>query len=523
MAGSVAFTGVASPFERPIFARARTLCLKWPEVTEKTAWGHPTFRAGKKMFVAFEMIKGRPTIAFKISTRRATRFLGRSEYFASPYGRNEWVSIHVDGKVDWDAIEALIEESYRSVATKGMLRLIALAACLLVIGASWMRVGAQHAGAFRGSLDDPAIAYATRPLDNVVADVNRKLQDGTLRFSFDSRNGYLNSAIAALGLPVDSQLLVYSRGSLQGKLIDEHNPRALFFSDRVALGWVRDGDVLEVAAHDATAGVVFYTLSNVRPPDPPQFKRVFHCLGCHVTGDTLGVPGLLMFSTSRRTGTQFDGVPRHIDQSDPLSQRFGGWFITGSTGGARHMGNEVGALDDSPSRELASVDRLFDTDGYRAATSDVVAQMVLTHQAGMTNLLTRAAFEARLATGDPALVEPIMNGIASEVVDHLLFQDETKLSDRVRGSSGFAERFSKSGPRDRKGRSLYELDLNTRLFKYPCSYLIYSPAFDALPPVIKAPIYRRMWEVLQKQENGQAVIDILRDTRNDLPAYWRVP
>jgi len=525
---------VASPFERPIFARARKLCLTWPEVTEKTAWGHPTFRAGKKMFVAFEMIKGRPTIAFKIPTRRATRFLGRSEYFASPYGRNEWVSIHVDGEVDWDAVEALIEESYRSVATKGMLRLIALATCLLVIGASWMRVGAQHAGAFRASLDDPAIAYATRPLDNVVADVNRKLQDGTLRFSFDSRNGYLNSAIEALALPVDSQLLVFSRGSLQGKLIDDQNPRALFFNDRVALGWVRDGDVIEVAAHDATAGVVFYTLSNVRlKPDatnvtnatnvtePVQFKRVFHCLGCHVTGDTLGVPGLLMFSTSRRTGTQFDGVPRHIDQSDPLSQRFGGWFITGSTGGARHMGNEVDALDDRPSRELTSVDRLFDTGGYRAGTSDVVAQMVLTHQAGMTNLLTRAAFEARMATGDPAVVEPIMKGIANEVVDHLLFQDEAKLSDRVRGSSGFAERFSKSGPRDRKGRSLYELDLNTRLFKYPCSYLIYSPAFDALPPVIKEPIYRRMWEVLSTDAKGRETIDILRETKRDLPQFFQ--
>jgi predicted DNA-binding protein (MmcQ/YjbR family) len=322
---------VASPFERPIFARARTLCLKWPEVTEKTSWGHPNFRAGKKTFVAFEMIKGRPSIAFKMPPRRAKRLLGGNDPFATPYGRNQWISIWVDGKVDWDAVEALVEESYRSVATKrmlGMLRPLAAGAVLLAIGSLLVPVGAQHAGAFRGSLDDPAIAYATRPLDNVVADVNRRLQDGSLRFSFDSRNGYLNSALDALRLPVDSQLLVFSRGSLQGKLIDDQNPRALFFNERVALGWVRDGDFLEVAAHDATAGVVFYTLSNVRlkadaanvtnATDPPQFKRVFHCLPCHVTGDTLGVPGLLMFSTSRRTGTQFDGVPRHIDQSDPL-------------------------------------------------------------------------------------------------------------------------------------------------------------------------------------------------------------
>jgi hypothetical protein len=386
---------------------------------------------------------------------------------------------------------------------------------------------AQHAGRFRGSLDDPAINYSSGPLDNVVVDVNRQLRDGTLKFTFDSRNGFLNSALDALQLPIDSQLLVFSRGSLQGRLIDDQNPRAIFFNDRVALGWVRDGNVLEVAAHDATDGVVFYTLANaaasVNPAETPQFTRKFECLGCHVTGDTLGVPGLLMFSTTRRAGTQFDGVPRHIDQGDPLSQRFGGWFVTGSTGSARHMGNDVPALDGRPSRELTSVDRLFEPSGYRALTSDVVAHLVLTHQAGMTNLLTRAAWEARLtATADEAAVAPVMDGIAREVVDYLLFVDEAPLADRIRGGSGFAERFSKSGPRDRKGRSLYELDLAQHLFKYRCSYMIYSPAFDALPPRAKAPIYRRMWDVLSAmpRDTRQPIVEILRDTKKDLPAYF---
>ena len=111
-----------------------------------------------------------------------------------------------------------------------------------------------------GSADDPAIKYSTAPLNNVVVDVNRKLQDGDLQFTFDSRSGFLRSALEALQLPVDSQLLVFSRLSLQGKRIGEQNPRALFFNDRVALGWVRGGDVLEVAAHDESDGVVFYTL-----------------------------------------------------------------------------------------------------------------------------------------------------------------------------------------------------------------------------------------------------------------------
>jgi hypothetical protein len=103
----------------------------------------------------------------------------------------------------------------------------------------------------------------------------------------------------------------------------------------------------------------------------------------------------------------------------------------------------------------------------------------------------------------------------------------------VRGGSGFAERFAAKGPRDRKGRSLYELDLNRRLMKYPCSYLIYSPAFDALPASARDPIYRRMWEVLSGQERGeryqsalsladrQAIVEILQDTKKDLPPYFQ--
>jgi hypothetical protein len=423
--------------------------------------------------------------------------------------------------------------------------LLATGLTFYVLACLWTPVDAQRAGTFMGSPDDPAIRYATAPVNNAVVGVNKQLEDGTLTFAFDERSGYLKSALEALRLPLDSQMLVFSRTSLQGKRIGEQNPRALFFNDRVALGWVRGGDVLEVAATDESNGVVFYTLDQrVDESAPPQFKRAFVCLGCHVTGNTLGVPGLLMFSTTRAEPTQFSGIPRHIDQTDPLKQRFGGWFVTGSTGSARHMGNDVAALDGKSSRELSSVEGLFDADGYRALSSDVVAQLVLTHQAGMTNLLTRAGWEARALdpslhppyTADPAQeasIASVMNGIASEVVDYLLFVDEAKLPERVRGGSGFAERFSSSGPRDRKGRSLYELDLNRRLLRYPCSYLIYSPSFDALPARAKDPIYRRMWAVLSGEEQDQryrdalpladrrAIVEILRETKKDLPSYFQ--
>jgi hypothetical protein len=403
-------------------------------------------------------------------------------------------------------------------------------------------VGAQSRGMFFGSTEDMAIKYGTAPLDNPVIAVNQKLKDGTIRLRLDGRGGYLESALQALDIPVESQMLVFSATSLQARLISPDNPRALFFNDRVALGYVRTGEILEVAAQDATEGIVFYTLEQ-KATDAPQFQRRTTCLGCHLNADTLGVPGLLMFSTTPASDTR-PSRSAAMDHRMPLKDRWGGWFVTGSSGRAEHIGNAVPALDGHASRELASASGLFDPDGFRATTSDIASLMVFSHQTFMINLITRAGWEARAADprlhppfvaapGEDARVARVMSGVANEVVDYMLFIDETRLMDPVRGASGFAERFSAAGLKDKKGRSLHELDLDRRLMKYPCSYLIYSPAFDQLPPGAKDPIYRRMWEILSGNErlaryrsalslaDRRAIVEILRDTKPGLPAYFQ--
>jgi len=231
-----------------------------------------------------------------------------------------------------------------------------------------------------------------------------------------------------------------------------------------------------------------------------------------------------------------------MDHSTPLAARWGGWLVTGSAGGAAHLGNAIPALDPGRRRDLRSVDGLFEPDGYRSVTSDIGALLVFSHQTQMMNLLTRVGWEARAA--DPRLHPPftsspdtdqrlaqMMSGIATEVVDYVLFVDEAPLPGRVEAAAGFVERFSAIGPRDAKGRSLHELDLTRRLLKYPCSYLIYSPAFDALPPLASAPIYRRLWTVLSGQatepryralslSDRQAIAEILRDTKPNLPEFF---
>jgi len=413
----------------------------------------------------------------------------------------------------------------------------AAAALLCALSLSLRGVSAQAGGLFLGSADDPAIQYSTAPPRNLVDDLNRRLQDGSARLTFDGRSGYLGSALQALNLPTNSQLLVYSQGSLQGRLVGESNPRAVFFGDRIALAWVRDGDLLEAAAHDDRSGIVFYTLEQ-RASERPVFKREFRCLGCHMTGETSGIPGLLMFSSRPDPSGDRHMIIQPMDHRTPYEQRFGGWFVTGAARAMSHLGNRVAALDGRQG-DVSSVDGLFGPDGYRAATSDVAALLTFSHQVHMTNLLTRASWEARAAdpalhpgaSGQIAAVEALMRGIASELVDYMLFVEEPPLPATVAGKSGFAERMSATGPRDRRGRSLYQLDLTRRLMKYPCSYLVYSPAFDALPPLAKLPIYERMWMVLSgeaadpryrslSRADRQAIVEILRDTKPDLPAYF---
>jgi predicted DNA-binding protein (MmcQ/YjbR family) len=113
---------VTSTFERPVFARARRLCLAFPETIETASWGHPNFRAGKKTFCAFEMLSGRPSIAFRLASRDVDRTLRRKNSFATPYGRGLWVSVWVDAAIDWKLIASLVDRSYRLVANKRMLR-----------------------------------------------------------------------------------------------------------------------------------------------------------------------------------------------------------------------------------------------------------------------------------------------------------------------------------------------------------------------------------------------------------------
>ena len=393
-------------------------------------------------------------------------------------------------------------------------------------------VSGQGPLAFNHPLDHPAIGYTTTVPSDAVSALNARLASGAAHLQFDRDRGYLPAVLDALRVPRESQMAVFSPTSFQASKINAQNPRAIYFSDTVAVGWVRGG-LLEVAAQDPRLGPVFYALDQ-KPDERPQFTRSDEdCLVCHRSWETLAVPGIFVLSTFpplTKNGYASGGVS---DQRTPFIERWAGWYVTGRPGRTRHMGNKpVPTRDDtSPTVAIDSLEGRIDLKGYPTPYSDIVALMVFEHQTRMTNLLTYLAWETRVARFDRK-PQPALDETVRELVDYLLFVDEAPLVGKIEGTSGFAEMFSAQGPRDARGRSLRQFDLVTRLMKYPCSYLIYSAAFDALPPVALEAVYKRMWQVLSgadKQRPYQrlsladrrAVIEILRETRAGLPAYFQ--
>ena len=416
--------------------------------------------------------------------------------------------------------------------------------------------------AAQSAYEQEPINYNTAAATDPVARLQAEIDSGRATLDHDDRHGYLASLLARLNVPVSSQTLVFSKTSFQREQIAPETPRALYFNDDSYVGWVQGGDMLEVASADPNLGTVFYTLDQRKASEGvrPRFVRqTDSCLQCHGSTMTDDVPGLLV----RSVHTDPTGMPvltagtALVTQETPLEQRWGGWYVTGTHGEHRHKGNVVarhrdddGPLDVEAGANRTDLSGRFDPSRYLGGGhSDIVALMVREHQAEAHNLLTKAGFQARWAMRDSQAINDALGTSGGELTDsarrrihnagerlvkYLLFCDEELLTDRIAGTSTFAADFAARGPRDSKGRSLRDLDLRKRMFRYPLSYLVYSAAFEGLPAPVKDHVYRRLFEVLSGQDRSKAfshlstddrraVLEILRETKPDLPEYFKGP
>ncbi len=368
------------------------------------------------------------------------------------------------------------------------------------------------AGQFTAEIDieEAPFLYSETAGENRVTRMLNRLKNKEIELQYTRERGYLESLLAALEIPASSQTLVFSKTSMQVRYISRRNPRAVYFNDDTYLAWVNGSSLVEISTADPLLGAAFYTV-DMAPWRAKVERQNYDCLACHATSLTQGMPGHTVRSVMPAYDGSLDPQLESFITSDtsPLSQRWGGWYVTGIHGDMQHMGNAFirgGQLDTNGTGNRMNLRDEFDTSNYLSPYSDITALMVLEHQTQMHNAMSRANFFARqirydadtLDVGqvDEAEMQVQLGMIAKEVVDRMLFRDEAKLTAHIRGSVVFAEDFQSRGPHDSQGRSLRDFDLRTRLFQYPCSYLIYSDAFTTLEPSLKAEIVRQIKAVL---------------------------
>jgi hypothetical protein len=365
----------------------------------------------------------------------------------------------------------------------------------------------------------------------------RSLLDRTATLRRDTRTGYLVALLEALGVTPESQLLVFSKTGVQSAYTSPHNPRALFFDQSVAVGYVPGALAIELAAHDPQQGVVFYTLDQTNAA--PVISRQRSCLTCHVSASTLEVPGMIVRSnTVGDDGRLIPGAAgSDVDHRTTHPDRWGGWYVTSEDApppySQRAHGGNITFSGNGNTSNHVFVDWLSsvpETRGYLSGASDVVALLVFDHQVRAINLLTRLNWESRVAAADGGspLASETVRRLATDLADYLLFAGEASLQVPLIPRSDFARHLEATVPKDRSGRSLGQLDLVRRLMRYPCSYMVYSEAFEALPSAVRSAVYGRMIDILSGRDqradfarfsaaDRAAVLEILRDTKSDFP------
>lgn len=390
------------------------------------------------------------------------------------------------------------------------------------------------------------VRYEEASRHDPLAKLQQALAAGERPLIWDEEHGWLPSLLEALEAPISTQVLVFSKTSFQNDLIGPERPRAIYFGDEAFIGWIPDAPLMEITAMDPVQGPTFYTVSQDR--QDPKIRRLDQeCLQCHASSRTRYWPGNLVRSVHpSESGRPILASGTFMTTQDsPLEERWGGWYVSGTHGKQRHMGNVVVAdnaeesfVDREAGANITDLTPFFDTERYLSPHSDLVALMVFEHQAQMQNLLARASYQGRRAMDHQARMNEIFEepddyvsdttkrrfqAAAKLVVDHLLFREEALLQGPIAGSSSFAEEFAARGKRDSQGRSLRQLDLTRRLFRFPCSYLIDSDAFRNLPKPVLDLIWADLEAILHHRKvdrdfpnlqpaDRKAILEILRET-----------
>ena len=412
------------------------------------------------------------------------------------------------------------------------------------------RASAQQVEPF----EEPPINYSATPTNDRATAISAKFQSRAMEIRSMPAKKRLQWLLAELGVPVESQIFVFSKTSLQRDLINPETPRVLYFSDEAYVGWSPTG-AFEIAVFDDKLGATFYVFEPHATKEEPLLARSGDCLLCHARHEH--TPSL----RTRSVFPDLNGEPlsgsgsSNIAPNTPLAERWGGWYVTGGRPPLEHRGNLTGKkIDDFegpmaiPTRNLASLDGVVDTRRYLLKTSDVIPLLMHDHQVHVHNVLSTAHQDARIALhrwpamreilGLPADAPPqgscvvVFDSQAEKILDALLCRDEAAWpAGGLQGDGVFAPAYAKTRKPDAKGRSLRDLDLRSRLFRYRCSPLIYSQSFASLPKELRDIVLLRLSAGLRAfppspsfghlaDDERVAIHEILTQTMAALPAGW---
>lgn len=411
------------------------------------------------------------------------------------------------------------------------------AACLFACGVLLASVAQAQ---FRYDSEYPVIGYGKVAPQDRFSKLMQELAASGTSLEYDaSGRGYLDALLQALDIDPSTQVLVWSKTSLKQRFIQPSNPRSLFFNDEVYVGFVPGSSTLEIGAMDPNLGPVFFDFAQSPEAAQPFKQETSRCLRCHDTYSMTGggVPRFMLQSVLAGTdgGIVSHEISEITDTSTPFARRFGGWYVTGTHGEMQTMANYVISSADmirqpdfAKNGNQTSLDAYVNLDAYVRPTSDIVALLVLEHQVEVQNAITRLNYDSRmLLEANPQAGDAELDPLIRPLLDSLFMAHEAPLTDKVAGTSGFREYFEQQGPRDAQGRSLRELDLESRTFRLPLSYLIYSDAIKALPDPVRTRLFAQVRAVLQ-QESGAveyphlnsdqrgAILAILQETLPEL-------
>jgi hypothetical protein len=384
----------------------------------------------------------------------------------------------------------------------------------------------------------PPIRYSDTVTNNSLTKLAVDLASGAREIKGTSGLDRLRFVLNELHVPEESQVLVFSKTSHQNSLIHPKNPRSLYFSENAYVGYVPGGDI-EAIVQDPQLGPVYY-LIEATPRGLDIERDLTTCISCHATSNTENVPGMLI----RSVFPDEDGHPllamgtRLVDHETPLAERWGGYYITGRSS-LPHLGNQFFMEDSTPEAKpsyLFDLSKTLDVSKYLRPTSDIVALLVLEHQCRMHNLFNAAAMNYRRALFLSQVLNPkagpdsgsagmVADSMADKIVNCLFFKGEADSGEDLEGNADFQRVFEARFPRTKDGRSLADFKLYGRVFKYRCSYMIYSEAFKDLPGQVKLLVLKKMHSALAgkdpaydwlKASESQKIEAILTET---LPAW----